>query len=131
MGISDKIVGDKLTTFEIAPDGSRFCMNVADELGQSRGLSLPAECLVQLIMTLPQMASQALKMRYRDDSLRIVYPLGELGIESSHIEGITILTLATRDGFTVSFGLTDDDLARLEKTMEEARTRPRLEFVKN
>lgn len=45
MGIDDEIFGDRLTTFELAPDGSRFCMNVADETGQSRGLSLPSECL--------------------------------------------------------------------------------------
>jgi hypothetical protein len=106
-------------------------MNVADESGQSRGLSLPAECLVQLIMTLPQMASQALKMRYRDDSLCIVYPLGAMGMEASHIDEISILTLATRDGFTVSFGLTVDDLARLEKIVQEVRTRARPEFIRN
>ncbi len=131
MGVNDKILGDRLTTFEIAPDGSRFCMNVADESGHSLGLSLPAECLVQLIMTLPQMASQALKMRYRDDTLRIVYPLGAVDIEASHIKEIAILTLATQDGFAVSFGLTDDDLQRCENMIREARARTRPDFIKN
>jgi hypothetical protein len=131
MGISDKIFGDKLTTFELAPDGSRFCMSVADETGQSRGLGLPSECLVQLIMTLPEMASQALRMRYRDDSLRIVYPLGAMRVEAAHIDETTILTLATHDGFAVSFGLTAHDLKRLENTARDARTKMRPSFIKN
>jgi hypothetical protein len=57
--------------------------------------------------------------------------LGRMGMEASHIDEIAILTLATRDGFTVSFGLTVDDLARLEKTFQEARTRARPEFIRN
>jgi hypothetical protein len=131
MNADDKIFANRLTTFEITPDGSRFCMNVADETGQARGLSLPAECLVQLIMTLPEMASKALKMRYRDDTLRIVYRLGTMRVEAAHINEVTILTLATQDGFTVSFGLTADDLKRLERTAREARTGTRPDFVKN
>ena len=131
MDVSDKILGNRLTTFEIAPDGSRFCMNVADESGQTRGLSLPAECLVQLIMTLPQMASQALKIRYRDDTLRIVYPLGQIGMEASHIRDVSILTLATHDGFMVSFGLSADDLARLESAVRNARTHSPPESIPN
>ncbi len=78
MDFDEVIRGKRLTTFDISPDGSRFCMNVADETGCHRGLSLPAECLVQLIMTLPEMASKALRTRYRDNSLRIVYPLGAM-----------------------------------------------------
>jgi hypothetical protein len=131
MGIDNKIFGDRLTTFELAPDGSQFCMNVADETGQSRGLSLPSECLVQWIMTLPEMASQALRMRYHDDSLRIVYPLGAMRVEAAHIEETTILTLGTLDGFAVSFGLTANDLKRLENTARGARTRMRASFIKN
>jgi hypothetical protein len=129
--MNDRILGDRLTTFEIAPDGSRFCMNVTDEAGQLCGLSLPAECLTQLIMTLPEMASKALKMRYGDESLRVVYPLGEMRIEAAHVEGVTILTLATQDGFTVSFGLTEQDLKRLENTARDARGAERPDFVRN
>lgn len=47
------------------------------------------------------------------------------------MEEVTILTLATQDGFTVSFGLTKDDLARLENTVRNARTAARSEFVRN
>jgi len=131
VGMNDRIFGDRLTTFEITPDGSRFCMNVTDEAGQARGLSLPAECLTQLIMTLPEMASKVLKMRYGDDTLRVVYPLGGIRIEAAHVEGVTILTLATQDGFTVSFGLTIQDLRRLEDTARDARAAERPDFIRN
>jgi hypothetical protein len=125
------IHAEKLTTFEISSDGSRFCMHVADEGGSPRGLSLPAECLIPLIMTLPEIASRALKAKFSDDSLRIVYPLGSMKVEATHVNEITILTLSTEDGFSVSFGFTADDLKRLEATARDARTKPRPVFTKN
>jgi hypothetical protein len=129
--MEDVIRGERLTTFDIEPDGSRFCMNVADTSGSPRGLSLPAECLTQLIMTLPEMATRLLKVCYRDDTMRIVYPLGHMSAEASHVENITILTLTTIDGFAVSFGMTVEDLKRLERAASEARTGMRPKFVKN
>jgi hypothetical protein len=129
--MDEVIHGEKLTTFDIEPDGSRFCVRVADRTGFSRGLSLPAECLTQLIMTLPEMASRLLQIRYRDDSLRIVYPLGDMHIEATPTEERTIFTLATQDGFSVSFALTAGDLERFENTAREARTNPRPNFIKN
>jgi hypothetical protein len=128
---SEKIFGNSLTTFDIEPDGSRFCMNVADESGQQRGLSLPTECLTQLIMTLPEMASKALRLRYRDNTLRIVYPLCAMHVEATHIDQFTILTLSTANGFTVSFGLTADNLQQLEATVRDAQAAERPEFVRN
>jgi hypothetical protein len=128
---SEKIFGHSLTTFEIEPDGSRFCMNVADEKGRERGLSLPSDCLTQLIMTLPEMASKALRMRYRDDSLRVVYPLCAMHVEATHTDQYTILTLSTEKGFTVSFALTSEDLKQLECTARDAQNAERPEFVRN
>jgi hypothetical protein len=125
------IRAERLTTFEVAPDGSRFCMHVADSLGSAHGLSVPAECLLTLIMTLPEIASRALKAKFSDDSLRIVYPLGSMEIEATHVDDITILTLSTKDGFSVSFGVTADDLKRLERTARSARTKARPIAVRN
>ena len=131
MTTSEKIFGHSLTTFDIEADGSRFCMNVADESGKQRGLSLPTECLTQLIMTLPEMASKALRMRYHDETLRIVYPLCAMHVEATHTDQYTILTLSTENGFTVSFALTAKDLKQLECTVRDAREAERPEFVKN
>jgi hypothetical protein len=129
--MDEVIRGERLTTFDIEPDGSRFCVNVADKSGTARGLSLPAECLTQLIMSLPAMAARLLKVRYRDDSMRIVYPLSELRLEATHTEEVTILTMSTADGFAVSFGLSKYDLKQLESTAREAQTRLRPKFAKN
>jgi len=125
------IQGERLTTFEISPDGSRFCMHVADAGGSPHSLSLPAECLLPLIMTLPEIATRALKAKFSDDSLRIVYPLGAMKVEATHVDDITILTLSTHDGFSVSFGFTADDLHRLESTARDARTGLRPRFTRN
>src|SRR5262245_4880975 len=122
---------ERLTTFEIAPDGSRFCMHVADAAGSPHGLSLPAECLLTLIMTLPEIAARALKAKFSDDTLRIVYPLASMEVEATHIDEITILTLSTPDGFSVSFGLKADDLKQLEATAKKARSGIRPVFVRN
>jgi hypothetical protein len=129
--MDDIIVGERLTTFDISPDGDRFCLNFTDQSGSSAGLSLPSECLIQLIMTLPEMASKALKVRYRDDTLRIVYPLGTFRMEASNMREIAILTLATQDGFKVSFGLTDENLKGLSETIHDARSSERPIFIKN
>ncbi len=128
----DNIIrGERLTNFEISLDGSRFCMNVADASGCAGGISLPAECLIPLVMTLPEIASQALKRRFNDDSMRIVYPLGTVHVEASQVEEITILTLCTHDGFSISFGFSADDLVRLERAVREIRTTERPKFIKN
>lgn len=129
--MNDIILGERLTTFDISPDGDRFCMNFTDQSGSIAGLSLPSECLIQLIMTLPEMASKALKVRYRDDTLRIVYPLGTFRMEASSMQEIIILTLATQDGFKVSFGLTDGNLKELSATIRDAQTSGRPTFIKN
>lgn len=129
--MNDVILGERLTTFGISPDGDRFCLNFTDQSGSSAGLSLPCECLVQLIMTLPEMASKALKVRYRDDTLRIVYPLGTLRMEASNMQEIVILTLATQDGFKVSFGLTDGHLHELSTKIRDAQSAERPTFVRN
>ena len=52
-------------------------------------------------------------------------------VEATHMDEITILTLGTDDGFSVSFGLKVDDLKSLEATARSARTRARPAVTKN
>src|SRR5260370_23933598 len=70
-----------LTTFSVAPDGSSVAIGVADEEGQSAALMLPAECLMALIMTLPDMMRRALRLQHGDPSLRLVYPVASWEVE--------------------------------------------------
>ncbi len=94
-----------LTTLTVAPDGSAVSVNVADENGAPASLILPMDALRSLIMSLPPLMQQALRLRYRDPSLRLVYPLGTWRLESSTEVGKLLLSLATSDGFEVTFSI--------------------------
>ena len=71
-------------------------------------LHMPLECLNRLIMTLPAMVRGALQLRHRDPSLRIVYPVAQFQVKLAGDFETRILTLETPDGFSASFGLTEE-----------------------
>jgi hypothetical protein len=104
------IAGHELTVFDMASDGSRFRMSFICQDGGQGSLSLPAECLRELIMTLPRMVTQMLRARHRDESLRLVYPADNVRIERASDAKTFIVTLTTPDGFEVSFGLTEQQM---------------------
>lgn len=115
------INGAALTTFVVAPDGSTISINVTDENSRPGSLVLPADCLRALIMTLPAMMQQALRRRYHDPSLRLVYPLGNWRLETSTEPGKLILTLSASDGFEVAFAVTEDELKQFARAAKRAR----------
>jgi hypothetical protein len=117
MTVQDFVV-QRLTTFNIAADGTRLRMNFISGDGDHACLSLPTECLTELIMTLPLMMRQALRARHQDESLRLVYPADKLSIEQSSDPRTIIVTLATPDGFEVSFGLTRQQLTVFDAAVE-------------
>ncbi|MGL4965670.1 MAG: hypothetical protein ACRC67_30895 [Inquilinus sp.] len=127
-----EIEAAELSSFEIAPDGSRCTMRVVDTCGQPASLNLPSDCLTELIMSLPRMATAALQARHRDASLRIVYPVGRMRLEQGSTEGTLILTLATPDGFEVSFSLQASDLQHIQQSAVPSELAcERLRLVKN
>jgi hypothetical protein len=106
-----------LTTFSVAPDGSSVAIGIADEEGQAAALTLSAECLRALIMTLPDMMRRALRLQHGDPSLRLVYPVADWEIERSTRPGLHIVTLRTSDGFHVSFAMTTKDLREMSEAV--------------
>jgi hypothetical protein len=104
-----------LTTFEVAPDGTRFQMNVRGQDGQSASISLPTQCISELMMTLPGILRQALWNQSRDSSLRLVYSLGKIRIEKMAGKEAVILTSSTPDGFEVSFEYNRRQMAELSE----------------
>ena len=100
-----QIRGSALRDCGVEPDGSRVRLGLLDAAGIPTDVTLPAECLAQLVMTLPALAAEALRRRYRDTTLRLVYPLGDWRLETTPDGAGLILTLSTEDGFAVSFGL--------------------------
>jgi hypothetical protein len=110
------IIGTTLTSFEIAPDGSTVSIHVADQDSRPGSLVLSADCLGPLMLSLPEMSQQVLQRRYRDDSLRLIYPVGNWRLEASTELSRLILTLSIGDGFTMAFALEPDQLACIADT---------------
>lgn len=96
-----------LVNFETATDGTAVKLIVTDIAHREIGLIMRFETLTALLMTLPTMASSAVKRAHNDPSLRITYPLREFEIEFGP-DNLRILTIGTPDGFKVSFSLTED-----------------------
>ncbi|HEY3600119.1 MAG TPA: hypothetical protein VGL08_21700 [Paraburkholderia sp.] len=108
-----RIDATRLAGLELASDGSRFSLRGVDDAGMPWSLRLPTECLQQLILTLPNVAAQALQQLHGDDSLRIVYPAHTTAVELASDLRTFILTLQTEDGFHVSFGLSEEQCERI------------------
>ena len=101
----DDIIGQDLLSFDVAVDGSRFRMSFSQPDGSSAALNLPSDCLRALVMTLPKMMAEVLRAQYKDESLRLVYPAHMVRVEQASEPSTMILTLATPDGFEISFAL--------------------------
>ena len=99
-----------LSSCDVSADGARVQIGFHEEGGESSSLSLPSHCLNQLIMTLPGLLRRALWNRYRDSSLRLVFPLAKLKIEQAVGKNSLIITSATSDGFEVSFEYSQQQL---------------------
>ncbi|MBS0220945.1 MAG: hypothetical protein JSR91_09405 [Proteobacteria bacterium] len=118
-----EIVGKKLATCQVDEAGEWFRLHVEAEDGTPSALILPMDCVRSLLMTLPGMIERALKARYRDASMKLVYPMGDWAVESDVHSDARILTLATPDGFRVAFAMTPESAdnlgASLVDTSEE------------
>jgi len=88
-------------------------MNVRDGNGASGSISLPTQCLNELMMTLPGILRRALWNQHRDTSLRLVFPLAKTKIEKAAGKNALIVTSATPDGFEVSFEYNQHQLDEL------------------
>jgi hypothetical protein len=105
-----------LITCQIAADGNsvRLVFEAAD--GQTASLILPIHCIQQLLMTLPHAASKAIRARHGDDTLRLVFPLGDWKLEQAAGASELILTLNTPDGFEVAFSMDHTAIAQMSRT---------------
>jgi hypothetical protein len=57
----NEMTASALTTFEVALDGSSVRLNLLDQEGRPASVTLPAQCVNQLLMTIPRMVETALR----------------------------------------------------------------------
>lgn len=106
--MSSEFAIGEMTCFETAEDGTSVRLDMEDVSGQPISLHMPLTCINRLIMTLPGVVMRALQRRHKDASLRVVYPVARFQVELAHDLETRILTLETPDGFSASFGLTEE-----------------------
>jgi hypothetical protein len=94
-----------LTSCNVTPDGQRIALGFVDTAGQLSAIHLPIDQAGSLAMTLPALIERALRVSFRDETLRYTYPLGSWKFEHAHNQSQGIVTLSTTDGFSVSFSL--------------------------
>jgi hypothetical protein len=112
-----------LTRFETSGDGDFITLIGEDSGGEIVSLNFLTTCLSGLLITLPKLVANAEQRRRHDPSVRLVFKLSELQIELSTDRHTRILTLATDDGFGVSFGLTEVQCREIAATSEQLRSR--------
>ncbi|OAF08493.1 hypothetical protein [Bradyrhizobium neotropicale] len=105
--MTNEIEIQRLVNFETATDGTAVKLILCDVANRKIGIILRIETLTALLMTLPAMASSAVKRAHNDPNMRLTYPLREFEIELGP-DNLRILTIGTPDGFTVSFSLTEE-----------------------
>jgi len=69
-------------------------------------------------MTLPTLIENAMRTRFRDDSLRYAYTLGAWSLEQSRDPGTLMMTLGTADGFKVCFLMSREQADALGRALD-------------
>jgi hypothetical protein len=94
-----------LTTCEVDPDGNTIVLGFTDPNGTPAQIRLSLNQVGGLAMTLPDLITKALRLRYGDQSLRYAYPLESWTVERSSDPRTGMVTLCTTDGFSVCFSM--------------------------
>jgi hypothetical protein len=118
--VTDVIEASKLTDCELSSNGESLRTNLRKAGGEMASVVLPIECLSALLMTFPGLIEQALRRRYRDPSLRMVYPAESWELQQAADGSSLILSLATPDQFQVSFALSFPTGRRIAAALGEA-----------
>jgi len=116
----DLIKGRRLTTWSITADGEHVQLGLEDDAGRPVSLLLPVVMLSGLMMTIPRMLRDALKLRFADGSLRMIHELGDWRVERAAGTDAAILSLTTPDGFEVNFAVATPQADRLGQTLRRS-----------
>jgi len=116
----DTIIGERLTSWATAEGGEHVRLGFEDAAGRACAVILPISVLSALMMTIPRMLRQALEARFADGSLRMIHELGDWRVERAVGADASILSLATPDGFEVTFAVATPQADRLGQTLRHS-----------
>ena len=125
-----KIEPQSLTSSEVAPDGNTVVLGFTDGNGAPARLRIPLSEVGVLAMTLPDLLTRALRIRYGDQSLRYAYPLASWSVEPLSGPKTGMVTLCTTDGFSVCFSMQAELQQELGRELI-AHTSPRVRLQFN
>jgi len=114
------IRGERLTTWAVTPDGEQVQLGFEDGAGRACTITLPVAVLSGLMMTIPRMLRRALRLRFADGSLRMIHELGDWRVERAVGADASILSLATPDGFEVTFAVATPQADRLGEKLRHS-----------
>lgn len=117
-----EFVGQSLTGCEIDPRDGAVRVGFLDESGKPSVMRLSLDNAGALAMTLPAVVEAAIRLRYRDDSLRYTYPLGSWALEQATDGRTRMMTLRTPDGFGVCFAVPPAQAVELGRSLADGRT---------
>lgn len=103
-----KIDARSLTKCSVMKGGDMISLGLVDDNGEPVELKMSAANACAMAMTLPRLLKDSIKEKYRDDSLRYVFPLDEWQVEAASDGSQIIVTLTTGNGFEVSFSTRPD-----------------------
>lgn len=112
-----KVAG--LTKVWVAEDGSECRLEMKTQEGDDGIVDLPFDSLSSLMMTLPAVASSALRRRFRDPGMRVAFPLDSWRVERASDGTKVMLTLSTTDGFEVTFSCSEDCLLKMAELITD------------
>jgi hypothetical protein len=119
-----KICSARLTTCEILRDGQAVSLDLVDDMGTDVSLQLPFDQAQAVAMTLPSLLTRALRSLTGSATARYVFPLNHWAVEESKNQDGLLLTLATEEGFQVSFGIPAEACRGLSVTLAAGSGRP-------
>jgi hypothetical protein len=103
-----KIDARGLTGCSVVEGGERISLGMVDEKGEALELKVSASDACAIAMTLPTLLNLSMKEKFRDESLRYVFPLDDWKIETASDGKQIIVTLTTGQGYEVSFASPPD-----------------------
>jgi hypothetical protein len=100
-----KIRSHKLTTCQVAADGTNVSLEFLDHDGAQVAVEFPIDQAEAVVMTIPHLLARAVKRQTGDEAARYVFALEGWSIESTESGNCLLATLTTSHGFEVCFAI--------------------------